>query len=109
MAKENYRTFDQYLEKHFEDHPERVDGFLQTALEEYEKDQDETALLLALRQVVKAKGGMTALSQRTDIPRESLYRMLAPKGNPTMKTLQRILKSFGYILTFKPIKPIQDN
>lgn len=106
MVDRKYRTFDKYMEDHLKNHPERIDGFLQTALEAYEKDQDEKALLLALRHVVKAKGGMTALSQETNIPRESLYRMLAPSGNPTLKTLQRILRSFGYALTFKPLKTV---
>jgi len=103
MPERKHRAFDKYLEEQFQEHPERVEGFLQTALEEYERDQDEAALLLALRYVVKAKGGMTLLAEKTNIPRESLYRILAPKGNPTLRTFQRILKSFGYVLTFKPL------
>ncbi len=106
MAESKHRTFDKYMEDFLKENPERIEGFLQTALEEYEKDQDEKALLLALRHVVKAKGGMTALAEETDIPRESLYRILAPSGNPTLKTFQRILHSFGYVLTFKPLKTI---
>ncbi|RJP19334.1 MAG: helix-turn-helix domain-containing protein [Candidatus Omnitrophota bacterium] len=103
MAERKYRTFDKYMEDHLKKNPDRIDGFLQTALEEYEKNQDETALLLALRHVVKAKGGMMALAEKTNIPRESLYRMLALSGNPTLKNLQRILRSFGYTLAFKPL------
>lgn len=63
MVKTKPRTFDAYLENHLKEHPERVAGFLQAALEEYERDRDEAALLLALRHAVKAKGGM-----RVDLP-----------------------------------------
>lgn len=101
MAERNYRTYDKYLEEHLTQHPEEVDDFLQAALEVYEEEQDQVALLLALRHVVKAKGGMTELAKKTGIARENLYRMLAPTGNPTIKTLQSILNAFGYALSFK--------
>lgn len=51
-----YRTFDEIVEERFKEHPEEVSSFLQTVLEEYEKDPDEGALLLALRHVAKANG-----------------------------------------------------
>lgn len=107
MRKNRHRTLDSFIDEHLKENPDQVDDFLQTALEEYENDRDETALLLALRHVVKAKGGMQALSQNTNIPRESLYRMLSPSGNPTLKNLQRIMECFGYTLTFKRLETMQ--
>ncbi len=59
QKKITYRTFDEIVEERFREHPEEVAGFLETVLEEYEKDPDEGALLSALRQVVKANRGMT--------------------------------------------------
>ena len=44
-----YRTFDEVVEERFREHPEELDGFLQTVMEEYEKNPDEGALLSALR------------------------------------------------------------
>lgn len=99
-----YQTLDEYVEKHFQEHPEEVDVFLETVLEEYEKDPDEGALLSALRQVAKAKGGMTALARKTDLSRERLYKTLSPEGNPRIRNLRRILQAFGYTLTIKPVK-----
>jgi probable addiction module antidote protein len=102
-TKINYRTLDKCVEERFKEHPEEVAGFLETVLEEYEKDPDEGALLMALRQVAKANGGMTELARKTKLSRESLYKTLSPSGNPRLKNLQLILKAFGYCLTFKPI------
>lgn len=99
-----HRSFDECVEEHLKNHPEEVNVFLETALQDYESDQDEAALLMALRQVAKAKGGMTELSKQTNLSRESLYKTLSPKGNPRLKNLQKILETFGYCLTFKPVK-----
>ncbi|MBN2325522.1 MAG: putative addiction module antidote protein [Candidatus Omnitrophica bacterium] len=96
-----YQTLDEYVEERFKEHPEEIEGFLETVLEEYEKDPDEGALLMALRQVAKAKGGMTELAKKTNLSRESLYKTLSPTGNPRLRNLQRILEAFGYSLTLK--------
>lgn len=96
-----YQTLDEYVEERFNEHPEEIEGFLETVLEEYEKDPDEGALLMALRQVAKAKGGMAELAKKTNLSRESLYKTLSPTGNPRLRNLQRILKAFGYSLTLK--------
>lgn len=103
-----YRTFDEVVEKRFREHPEEVSEFLQTVLEEYEKDPDEGALLSALRQVAKANGGMTELAKKTTLSRERLYKTLSPDGNPRLKNFRRILQAFGYTLTFKPLKSARE-
>jgi DNA-binding phage protein len=36
------------------------------------------------------------------ISRESLYRALSPKGNPTLKTLVAVLKTVGMRLSIEP-------
>jgi probable addiction module antidote protein len=102
-----YRTFDEVVEERFREEPELVPMFLQTVLEEYEKDPDEGALLSALRQVAKANGGMTELAKKTDLTRERLYKTLSQKGNPRLKNFRKILQAFGYTLTIKPIKAVQ--
>ena len=38
---------------------------------------------------------MAAVAERAGIPRESLYRALGPKGNPTIKTLLAVLGTAG--------------
>lgn len=99
----NYQSLDEFVEEHFLENPDDIPVFLETVLEEYNKDPDVGALLMALRQVAKAQGGMTELSKKTNLSRESLYKTLSPQGNPRLKNLQSILKVFGYSVTFKPI------
>jgi len=60
---------------------------------------DRAGALLALRTVVEAYGGLAAVAAVAGISRESLYRTLSPKGNPTLKTLLAVLKSVGLRLS----------
>ena len=52
------------------------------------------ALLAALRHIAEAQG-MSAVAARAGIPRESLYRALSPKGNPTIKTFLAVVRGTG--------------
>jgi probable addiction module antidote protein len=57
---------------------------------------DTAAFKLALRNVVEARlGGMSALSERAELNRESLYRALSNRGNPTLETLTKIMHVLG--------------
>jgi probable addiction module antidote protein len=68
---------------------------LQVALEEYQQDGDKASFLLSLRHVAMAQGGIAHLAKETHLNRESLYRLLSGKGNPTLETLMSILRVFG--------------
>jgi probable addiction module antidote protein len=76
-------------------------AYLQVALDEYQKDGDTEALLLALRHVTLAQGGISKLAQKTHLNRESLYRTLSSKGNPKLQTLGLLLKGLGFELSIK--------
>jgi probable addiction module antidote protein len=52
----------------------------------------------ALRHVAEAQG-MSSVAERAGIPRESLYRALGPRGNPTIKTLLAVLNATGQHLS----------
>jgi probable addiction module antidote protein len=65
--------------------------YLNAAIE----DDDPKTYLTALRKVVEARGGMAAVTQKTDLSRETLYRTLSSRGNPTIKTLTAVLKATG--------------
>ena len=68
------------------------------ALDEADQPGGQQALLAALRHVAEAQG-MSAVAERAGIARESLYRALGPKGNPTVKTLLAILSASGLHLS----------
>jgi len=72
---------------------------LKDALESLDNPEERGGGLLALRAVAEAYGGLGAVAAAVGISRESLYRTLSPKGNPTLKTLVAILKTVGLRLS----------
>lgn len=84
--------------------PEEAAAYLKVALEEYEKDGDTEVFLLALRNVAEARGGMSELSKKTNLNRQSLYRTLSGKGNPTLLTLDAVLHGLGFRLSIEPLE-----
>jgi probable addiction module antidote protein len=58
-------------------------------------EDDTEAFLIALKDVVEATGGMGVLAGRVRLKRPSLYKILSKRGNPTIATLQEILKPLG--------------
>jgi probable addiction module antidote protein len=54
----------------------------------------QAALLAALRHIAEAQG-MASVAELAGIPRESVYRALSPRGNPTLKTLLALLNATG--------------
>lgn len=76
--------------------------YLKAAMESLDNPDDRAAGLLALRTVVEAYGGLGAVAAEAGISRESLYRSLSPKGNPTLKTLLAVLKTVGMRLSVEP-------
>lgn len=82
--------------------PENAAGYLNAVIEEGDKD----ALLLALRNVAEAEGGMAAVAERAHVKRESLYRMLSTRGNPALSNLLTILHGMGLKMTIQPEKSV---
>jgi probable addiction module antidote protein len=69
--------------------------YLRTAFDELDEEGGESAFLMALRHVVEAQGGMALVAERAKVSRESLYRALSPKGNPTLRTMAAVIKAAG--------------
>ncbi len=59
------------------------------------EDDDPKTYLTALRKVVEARGGMASVADKAALSRETLYRTLSVRGNPTIKTLTAVLKATG--------------
>lgn len=74
--------------------PKEAEGYLNAALEE----DDPRVFLLALRDVTEAHGGMSKIARTCKLNRESLYRMLSKKGNPSLESLAKLLSSMGFRL-----------
>jgi probable addiction module antidote protein len=66
--------------------PEFAGMYLAAVLDEADLPGGQSALLPALRHIAEAQG-VEGFAERAGIPRESVYRALSPRGNPTLKTL----------------------
>lgn len=84
------------------DDPDFASAYLAAALDEAEEPGGREALLLALRQLTEAHGGMTQLAEQTGMRREALYRALSPRGNPTLTTLLAVFNALGLKLALTP-------
>jgi probable addiction module antidote protein len=71
--------------------PEFAAEYLNAASE----DEDARVYLTALRQVVEARGGIKHIAEKTHLSKETLYRTLSARGNPTIKTLAAVLRAMG--------------
>lgn len=64
-------------------------------------DQDE--LLIMMRYMTKAFGGVGKVAGKAEVNATSLYRTLSRGGNPELKTLLALLKAMGFRLAVAPI------
>ena len=71
-------------------------GYLDATLE----DGTET-FLLALKDVIDAAGGETALSRQTGLHRVSLHKIASGRGNPTLTSLSAVLDALGLRLAVR--------
>lgn len=78
--------------------PEFANEYLAVALDQADQTGGHQALLAALRHIAEAQG-MSAVAERAGMPRESLYRALSPRGNPTLKTWLAVLNATGLQLS----------
>ena len=68
------------------------------------EDGDQEELMLALRRMSKAFGGVSSLAEKAELNVNSLYRTLSPKGNPELKSLRALLRAMGMQLTVRPLR-----
>jgi probable addiction module antidote protein len=78
------------------ENPEFAAEYLRAALED---DDEPGVLLIALRRIAEARGGIAKVAKAAGIQRESLYRALSARGNPRLSTLVAVTKAVGLKLT----------
>lgn len=74
--------------------PDFANEYLSASLDEAELKGGRSAILTAMRHIAQAQG-ISAVAARAGIPRESLYRALGAKGNPTMATFLALINAVG--------------
>jgi probable addiction module antidote protein len=94
-----YRTHESATIESFRKDPRFAAEYLNAVLAE--GDQEE--LLVALRYMAEAFGGVPSLAARAQLNATTLYRTLSPKGNPELKSLTALLNAMGMRLAVQPI------
>jgi len=76
--------------------PEYAAGYLSACAAEGREE-----LLLGLRNVAQAIGGIRQLANDTELNRENLYDMLSENGNPKLSSILSILDAIGIDMQFQ--------
>ena len=66
-------------------------------------DGDQGEMLVTLRQMTKAFGGMPAVAKAAELNATQLYRTLSQKGNPEVRSLNAVLRTMGLRLAVLPL------
>jgi probable addiction module antidote protein len=92
-------SHDEMIVKRIRRNPQFAVEYLKAAIEDTEEPK---VLLIALRHIAEARGGIAKVAKAAGIERESLYRALSPRGNPRFSTLAAVAKAVGLKLTVEP-------
>lgn len=93
------RSHDDAMVELFSDDPE----FAAHYLDEILRDGEQADLLIALRQMAAAFGGVGTVADKAAINPTQIYRTLSPDGNPALSSLRAILKAMNLRLSVQPL------
>jgi len=96
MKRRTSISHDQATIRELRINPKFAAEYLRAALED---DEEPGVLLVALRRIAEARGGIAKVAKAAGIERESLYRALSERGNPRLSTLVAVTKAVGLKLT----------
>ena len=95
------RKHDEAMAEMYREDPAYALHLLNSILE----DGDQGELLMALRQMATAFGGMQSVAEQAHLNPTQLYRTLSPEGNPALSSFSAILKAMGMRLAVLPVHP----
>jgi len=81
------RSHEEAMSELFREDP----GFAAEYLNQLLQEGEPADLLVALRQMAQAFGGVRAIANETELYANQLYRTLSPRGNPSLITLSKVL------------------
>lgn len=100
----NGLPYDDWIQEHLKTDKEFAIEFLKLSFESLSDPAERGGALLSIRAVAEACGGLGFVSRQAGVSRESLYRSLSPKGNPTLKTLLAVLAVVGARLSIASLE-----
>jgi probable addiction module antidote protein len=94
------RTHDDAMADLFKEDPAYALELLNNILE----DGQQGELLITLRQMTKAFGGVQTVAGKANLNPTQLYRTLSAEGNPELRGLSAILKAMGLRLAVERVR-----
>ncbi|MFP5277561.1 MAG: DNA-binding protein [Acidobacteriota bacterium] len=94
------REHDEAMAEKFRNDPAYAVELLNSILE----DGDQAELLIVLRQMAKAFGGVQNIAEKANLNPTQLYRTLSEEGNPALSSLTAILKAMGLRLAVERVR-----
>ena len=91
-------SHDEAMARELRENPDFAAEYLRAALEDADGPR---VLLVALRRVAEARGGIAKVAKAAGVERESLYRALSARGNPRLSTLVALTRAMGLKLTIE--------
>lgn len=95
----NSRPDDEAMSELYRNDPDFAALVINTILE----NGDQGELLVILRQIAKAFGGVSVIAEQANLNPTQLYRTLSQNGNPALSSLLEILKAMNLRLHVEPI------
>ncbi len=83
--------------------PKAIAEYLNVVFDDPESNHED--LVMALRNVAEAVGGISELSRRTGLNRAGLSRALSQRTIPRIDTVHKIMKTCGVRLRFAAARP----
>ena len=93
------KDHDEAMAELFKEDPAYAVELLNSILE----DGEHGELLIALRQMTKAFGGVQSVAEKANLNATQLYRTLSEEGNPALSSLAAILKAMGLRLAVERV------
>ena len=93
-------SHDQKVIERLRKDPRFANEYLKAAMED---EEEPRVLLIALRRIAEARGGIAQVARKARVERESLHRALSGRGNPRYSTLSAVAKAVGLRLTVEPV------
>lgn len=94
------KSHDESMAELYQQDPAYAVEMLNSILE----DGEQGELLVALRQMTKAFGGVQSIAEKANLNPTQLYRTLSEEGNPELASLAAILKAMGLRLAVERVK-----
>ena len=94
-----YRAHDVATVESFRKYPRFAAEYLNQVL----ADGNQEELMVTLRYMAEAFGGVPKLAARAQLNATTLYRTLSPNGNPELRSIKALLGAMGMRLAVQPV------